>query len=82
MSALQIVLFKNVAFTDCLPPPCPDACYGGHSLCFANGQEYLASVNADPAQLGRKFGCLVAIFAVLLCGGYGTMSVLVRKKTN
>jgi hypothetical protein len=82
MSALQIVLFQDVTFNDCLPPPCPQACYGGRTLCFSNGQEYLASVNADPAELGRKFGLLFVIFTVFLAAGYVTMSMLVRKKTN
>lgn len=82
MSALQIVLFRDVSFADCLPPPCPQACYGGRTLCFATGQEYLDSVNAKPSELGRKFGLLVAIFSVFLCGGYVCMSILVRRKTN
>lgn len=82
MSALQIVLFRDVTFADCVPPPCPQACYGGRTLCFANGEEYLASVNANPAELGRKFGLLVAIFSVFLCGGFVCMSILVRRKTN
>lgn len=71
-----------MTFTDCLPPPCPSACYGGRALCFSKGTEYLESVNANPADLGRKFGLLIVIFSVFLCGGYICMSVLVRRKTN
>ena len=82
MTALQIVLFKGVEFIDCGPPPCPNVCYGGRTLCFATGAEYLDSVNAHPDQLGFKFGMLVVIFSVFLCAGYISMSVLVRRKTN
>ncbi len=82
MTALQTVLFRDVVFNDCGPAPCPSVCYGGQTLCFATGREYLASVNADPAKLGRSFGMLTAIFSVLFCVGYVCMSVLVRKKTN
>jgi hypothetical protein len=82
MTALQAVLFRDVVFDDCGPPPCPNVCYGDRKLCFSTGREYLASVNSDPDNIGWSFGMLGVTFAVLFLAGYACMSVLVRKKTN
>jgi hypothetical protein len=37
----QVVLFRDVTFEDCAAPVCPAVCYGGKTICFADGQEYL-----------------------------------------
>lgn len=91
--ALQIVLFKDMVFTDCqtnlscltcmfqsCAASCADVPTG--PPCFQTGVDYLRSVNTDPDGLGFCFGILAAVFAVLFVLGGISMRVLISKKTN
>jgi hypothetical protein len=92
--ALQITLYRDYVFTDCVIPP---ACYSciqcfldkpqcaeiaNLATCYATGTDYLQSVNADPAKFGLDLGVLAAIFGVLFILGYVSMKVFVERKTN